>query len=907
MSSKQKGALAFEKRKAKREAKALSESEKCVSGDGTVLQKTPQEINDENKRNHKSASAHVIHSKPGTKHSNVPDGPIQESVVTEEEGKEEAVMEEPLEDVPIVPSVGLLAISVIGDVLSDGRNEFTIYYINPGGKNFDLVIFDPITHYVKFAEPVEFVETPPFSMFGQYFPKQRIQFSPVMYQFTMAKLKLLANEPRNYTALQSFKIVTFKNLPRQFVDGNMLYYAYRCMTMLPTATKSVVPSKVPWELGHSVNIINTVGMSCSLGPVFEEYSYSGNWKLVKSKGFHFRSLFGIVTEISFDSVVEIDVCKVARTVYFQLTPRNQFLVYANCGVNICGAFSRYFKEIYPNEEHVRKNNQLQLLAHFPEDIITDTVKICDGVVEHFSDGQETSSTTIRSRFHGEVMREVVDSEYDGLYSINHTAGTGLFKKLIDQYFERAFWWLLWLWFKIHLLDALGMCWNFVIEWVFTPLYKFYVYVSILEKWITLPHPKRALYTSYVTDSKVLNWIVTNTGTVESKLKRELAKVGKVGRLYATGGHLALADVVYPTMLKWLFEYKISHQCVLGEDQRLITFEAVYSPTQSAQDSDRMFEEMRSLPNNTIRNVFFSDDGFITANIDGEHYIFETDFSSCDSSNGLAVFTTFHYMARKVYMGEAAKRIIAQCSRATTAYNPDAKWFSRSEYCSWLPEFFFEYSGNPGTTCYNNIAGVGLFASIIETMISRNTYLIDPELIATAAKNYGWKVSVIPRASYNASTFLKRAYGERSWLCYGAILRSWGHTDGLSSADHFGITHIEFKNSSTEQLTELLIRQKAEQLINEPSSPLIEAIRFRAGLQLTDRPFVITYRDLEERYGLAEWEIAPLIDSIRSLRLGDCITNVALEKIFEVDYGTTPVRGEPDFTFTMGSFSGNKMI
>ena len=192
------------------------------------------------------------------------------------------------------------------------------------------------------------------------------------------------------------------------------------------------------------------------------------------------------------------------------------------------------------------------------------------------------------------------------------------------------------------------------------------------------------------------------------------------------------------------------------------------------------------------------------------------------------------------------------------------------------------------------------------MISRDTYVITPELIASAAKKYGWKVSVIPRASYNASTFLKRAFGSHSWLCYGAILRSWGHTDGLAEAQHFGITDHEFKHSSPRQLSELLIRQKADELTNEPSSPLVEAIRIRAGLQDKPRPYQITYSDLSERYGLEEWEFSHLIDSILSLKLGDCITNCALERIFEVDYGTTPVQDEKEYRFTQGSFSGNNL-
>lgn len=890
-----KGAVAYAIRQAKRELKAAQakkeSSPDVVVGDGKIGEKSPQQINDDNKRNHKSAAAHQIHSQLGSKHSKVQPGAIVPEIPQEQ--KESEVVEVPMRR---PPTIGVIMLTVREDVSFDGYSYERIFFIAFKGKEIEVVTFDPTRYFIQHSEIVEFVEIPPFTMFGQVFPKQYVQFSAFMYQHNMAKLKLLANEPRNYTAMQQFKIVTYRDLPRQFVDGNMVYYAFRCMTMLPKDSRSPVPSMVPYEHGISVNIVNTVNWKSTLGPVFEKYAYSGNWKLVKAKGFNITIENEEILYIGYDTTADT-ISTDVRTIFFQFTPRSQFAVYANCGENICGALARYFKELYPGEEHARKNNQLQLLAHFPRDIIEDTVKLCNGYVN-----STPENTTIRSRFHCEVA----GSEYNGMYTINHSASTGLFKKIIDQFFERAYWYLLWMWFTLWLCDMLGLMWNIVVIYVFTPMYRLYEYRDILAQWVTIPHPKRLLYTTFVTDSKILNWIVTNVGDIESKLKRELAKVGKVGRLYATGAHLALAEVVWPALLKWIFGYTVHHEVELGEDKRLIRFEAEYCPTQSAQSSDEMFAAMRNLPNNTVKFVYFSDDGFLTANIDGEHYIFETDFSSCDASNGLAVFTTFHYMARKVFMGEAAKRIISQCARSTKIFNPDAARYGKTEYCVWLPEFFFEYSGNSGTTCYNNIGGVGLFVAIIELMTLRDTYTIDPELIATAAKRYGWKVSVIPRASYNASTFLKRAYGSRSWLCYGAILRSWGHTDGPAEAEHFGITHREFKHSSTEHLSELLIRQKASELINEPSSPLIEAIRIRAGLQESPRPYVITYEDLAERYGLEKWEWAHLIDSILSLKLGDCITNFALEKIFEVDYGTTPVQDRREYTFTMGSFSGNKL-
>jgi len=354
-------------------------------------------------------------------------------------------------------------------------------------------------------------------------------------------------------------------------------------------------------------------------------------------------------------------------------------------------------------------------------------------------------------------------------------------------------------------------------------------------------------------------------------------------------------------LKYVFKKEI----IIGEIQcsdGIVSVCAQYMDTQERFSSDAMFLEATNLPNNTVKLIFFSDDGFLVSNIEGVYSIFETDFSACDASNGFPVFAAYYYMAEMCGFSVGASRVISQCSRNTTVRNPDNK----KEYVVLQPETFFELSGNVGTTVYNNIAEIGFISSVydeLKKVVESRGYQepccvkdiresLTLQLFSTSAENAGWKVVAIQRSSLNASTFLKRAFnGKYSWLVYGAILRSFGRVDGKPRGEQFGLSPKTFKSKSDKELTEILIRQTVLSLSNEPSSPLLTAMRIRAGIITEPVPDQITFDDLNQRYGTETYEWYQLLDSVHDLKIGDKISGAVLEKVFSVDYGTEQVSGD----------------
>lgn len=739
----------------------------------------------------------------------------------------------------------------------------------------------------------EKVDLPGFPMFGRYYEPTQIYFVSDLYLYIVSKLKVLADEPRNFTALHTFALEHLVCLPKVLVEGNLAYYAFKTQGKVsPGGSPSV-----SYDLGISTNIYSTGMRTVVLAPNKFGYKFNGNWRVTTSKGVK-MSLDdqGRVGSIVWDDDITLtdgwNNSIPGYTQYFEFTPRQRFQVYANVGRNIAGALSRYFKTVFDGEEDwQRRERQYSLLAGFPTSTLDAVCKACDAKYD-------SASGMVKTRFC--KFRDLCDypSGEEGVYSVGKEPG--LYFTLLDSFFSGWYWYVFFLLFQCYLIyDKFGMMWNKVIMTIYVPFVAFYDYLPLVSLFVTLPHPKQMLYKTYAHRENEQVKIVNNLGNFESKLKREFGKVGKEARLYATGGSLALVDYVVAPLLKCYWRnHTFRHEVLIGG--RYIVFEAWYCETQngiaseessfklSPGDADALFRRIKNIPNNHIVLVYFSDDGFLVSNIDEQLTIYETDFSSCDASNGFPIFASFYFLAEKFCCGPNALRIIEQCARKTRVYNPDSRKMGKSpSYMDLQPETFFELSGNLGTTCFNNLAEIGFYSSLIECMVENDDFILTKEVVEKAAYRRGWKLTVVERTSFMSSTFLKRASGERSMLVYGAILRSFGAIDGIPTHNSFGLSSdSEFRKLSGRDRAERLIKTKAESLIHEPPSPLVEAILVRAGILTKEREYVITYADLNERYGTETYEWASLLSAVHNLRFGDIVVSPVLEKIFHTDYGTT---------------------
>jgi len=726
------------------------------------------------------------------------------------------------------------------------------------------------------------IKIPTFKSFGKVFFQSEVVVYPTLYKYILGKLKVLANEERNARPVEEMKIA-FSFLSRGHIDGSLIYYQYRNLERLPS-TSVIVPSAVPINLGFSVNVVAPVVIPCTLSPCKFDYYFNRMWMIVDYNGFNFNvSRHHLVQCINFDT--EGDIVETARNyvAFFQFTPRIPFQVYAPCAKNVCGALSRYFKGPYQNEpDYFRRRNQFSIINGIPLQTLKSVAAICNAEVRVGIEG----SYRVRSRF-------------GNSYPVQINKST--FMRAIDSYVSKYWVGLLFIKFLMYIVDTFGLTWNSLVYLIYVPFFYLLDYATLVREFIRLPHPKRLVYSCYVLNISTFFKVIDNIGTFESKFKWEYGKVGKEGRLYATGDHLAISDFFVSTFLKYVFKKEI----IIGEIQcsdGIVSVCAQYMDTQERFSSDAMFLEATNLPNNTVKLIFFSDDGFLVSNIEGVYSIFETDFSACDASNGFPVFAAYYYMAEMCGFSVGASRVISQCSRNTTVRNPDNK----KEYVVLQPETFFELSGNVGTTVYNNIAEIGFISSVydeLKKVVESRGYQepccvkdiresLTLQLFSTSAENAGWKVVAIQRSSLNASTFLKRAFnGKYSWLVYGAILRSFGRVDGKPRGEQFGLSPKTFKSKSDKELTEILIRQTVLSLSNEPSSPLLTAMRIRAGIITEPVPDQITFDDLNQRYGTETYEWYQLLDSVHDLKIGDKISGAVLEKVFSVDYGTEQVSGD----------------
>jgi len=746
------------------------------------------------------------------------------------------------------------------------------------------------------------VKLPAFRYFKRFYQPVKVSFSPFLYRFIISKLLCMPDEARNFTVCRNFAFEHLYMFPNRLVEETMAFYAFKLHGNL---VPGGLDSYVPYDLGLSVNLVSPIVKETSESNRPFGYAYNCAWSIVKSQGFTldlgWEFLCGneevdrisIVKSISFETVCPPLSTHRGMTQYFLFTPQNRFVILCNSGRNICDALSRYFKASYPGNEKQRRTRQLSLLNGFPKSEISDVARALGARF-----GVHTITTRIGNRY-------FIDPN-----------GSKTFFVLLDQIFSDRFWFYVWLLFVCYMAyDYFKGMWNSIIWYIYSPMYELYDYGELIKKFVQLPHPKRLLYQRYVDWEDTFGKIVAGHGGFESRFKYELAKVDdeglpKPGRLYSTGGELALTDYAIAKWISFLMKReKIELEKRVGN--LFITFKFLYCDCQEASESDAMYKMVKDLPRDTICWIYFSDDGFIVANLDGVIYLFETDFSSCDSTNGFAMFVAVYHLANRSLCGVQCLKMVKLFGRTTKIYNPDARRAGNpTEYVELQPEDGFLYSGHGFTSINNNCANVGSGSKLIDNMVASQDPILTCEVIEKAASDAGYKMTVEQRFSFNSSTFLKRAYSERnerSWLVYGAIFRSWGLIEDRPCSSVFGLTPRQFRLNSDFQLAEILIKQRVQGLVNEPPSPLLEAMRIRAGLQEQERAYLVTYEDLNERYGTETWEWGSLIDAIIDLRLGDVITSPALEKIYAVDYGTTPVFVDDLEVVRHGASMANELV
>jgi len=731
----------------------------------------------------------------------------------------------------------------------------------------------------------DYVTIPWCQQFGRLIPGGLLYINTIMYKFLVDKIGIIPDEVRNYSAVSTSIRMMFRDFPRFVLDGLFSHFCFRNSLKATTGTCMLLAynTNQPYCTGLLTVVPTTISVDV-------EYCYNSSFAFKQCKGFVFQvEPYGKVCIYpAFNTIKPITVTNANLRSYFRFQPYTSFEWYAKCSQNVGSALSRYFKcrspinpiTGYPTVcEHTMYQNQMKLLTGMPMETIEHSATVCGAVVY---DSVQTHSMTLKLRAGYKCDGS---DNYRAKYKLD--AGNGNYIHLLNQLSTLTY--LSWLWIKFcDLYDGLSYL---LISYIFTPLWHVYDYVDILKHFVRIPHPKSKLYSNYISDPNKLANIIENRPKFEAGYKLEFGKPGKVGRLFATVAEGTLANVVAAPILKYAFHQEVRLSEVVDKQLNLgykafgyqtINFIAIFADCQEAKSSDDLFRRASSCPLNTAYYIYMSDDGFLIINIGGIIFIFETDISSCDSSNKFPIFTAAKYLADKSGCGKGIDILLAQCAGSVTVRNPDC----RSELVELLPTCYMEYSGTRITTVLNNLASVAVALGIAEEYANLD-YEVDDHVntIIKGASRYGYIISCAERRSWNSVSFLKRSFnGTVSWVNYGTILRSFGTVHGTPTAECFtGMSHATFLKTSPCELVLILIKMTLDGLVNEPPSLLTNALRSRLDLPLQTE--TLSRDDLKERYGGEDFEWAALYDALASIKFGDVIRLTILENIFNTDYGT----------------------
>lgn len=713
-----------------------------------------------------------------------------------------------------------------------------------------------------------------FVAFGQVFPVRTVVISHQLAQLATIALGVLANESRNYSAsLRFFEEFLYPCFPRKIVHDHFVFYCFRNTSVaIPGDVLSTVRKLfIPLNAGMVTQLL----FDESIKP---EYPYNRMWRIIGSNGFDF--------DVGEDGTVSTyptfrtrcpprnDTAR-NKTAWAHFTCTHGFQTYANNANNVCAALSRYLKA--REDESLLRANQYRLLGAQSMKATELVARLCGATVTKqgpFSNKYDLTTRPVTRV----TARKPAPNVYE--FSDHHSEFFAMLQKnLFDRvgFFQRI--WRALVWF---LLLSYGKANDYVVRHLYAPVYHWVHRREWLQSFVNLPHPKLLLRLKWYLDDECLNNVLEGLGEFESKFKFEFAKVGKAGRLYATAGELSLTSQACVSTIKHLTCMPLEFGLMPNGG----TFRTVQADCVEPRACDKLYSSLFKLSPNDVTFVYFSDDGFLVERTHVGFNLFETDISSCDASNGFPVSVVAMWLAEQMGMEEDMVRLLAISAKPTTIRNPDCK----SEYVKLLPETTFEYSGETLTTLKNQIADFsGAFG--IYQRVCRGISL--DQAIIGGFKDFGWTLTCSRRFSFNAATFLKRAYSERasrSWLVYGPIFRSLGVVDGELSPLKLGLSKAEYNRLSIVDRFELLLRQRVEALKNEPSSVVLNALRERF-LGVVSFEETISRECLKERYDVSDHDIDVMVDAVSSLKLGDIVVNGFLEKVFAVDYGTTPYESE----------------
>lgn len=384
---------------------------------------------------------------------------------------------------------------------------------------------------------------------------------------------------------------------------------------------------------------------------------------------------------------------------------------------------------------------------------------------------------------------------------------------------------------------------------------------------------------------------------------EFAKLGKKPRLigdFGCPGSLLAAFLV--PLLKNAF----------AEGVQFDDVEIKFVNSTAKEAIDTAITELVNATKNTF--VYFSDDMVAKIfNEDGTSELYNLDISSCDASNGPAVFDRLQWLFdENTGTDSLMERAIRQCRQPLLLRRPGevARTVSRKEKITAKGTTALEYSGTQLTTLLNNIASCAICLSIHYGSKRRREGEDTVTLVHRCAFAVGYKVTAEFCENTEELQFLKHSFTQtadgvcHSWFNLGPFFRSSGTCymdlpfnrklgesfEGAARMRNWMMLE-SFKNAGDNFILRHLRTQPAYQRINGEYVVLENKFQTEYQYRFQDNSkarLPVSYHAMQRRYGFSEDEVLGFLG--RDLEILSEHSDPMVMRILEKDYGYS-LRGE----------------
>lgn len=430
---------------------------------------------------------------------------------------------------------------------------------------------------------------------------------------------------------------------------------------------------------------------------------------------------------------------------------------------------------------------------------------------------------------------------------------------------------------------------------------------VRTEWASLPGPKKMerqrMVQGTILETNIQDKVIIS---VKDEIAKSCGHESKMPRLftsYGVGCCLApgLPDVAKKHMNGWyMFNVGSLPVCIIAYTLPKTT------------ELELLFDELISATmrsDNYLCVAFYSDDSCYAGCINGVRFGYNVDISSCDSSNGVPIFYAVTSMLSSLD-SEMAPLLLQQCCQPLKFNVPG----DPSKNFSVKPASVFEGSGTVLTTVLNHTASVGIAicTALVLTRKVHSREVIDiKQAIIDGGLLVGHKITVCsievdgvlepskfqflkysPMLAQHKVSKVEKYIPVRN---FGCIVKGFGQLKEPMQGRQLSVSTGAFSMMTMSEKFDKFLSGVVRGYCNEPSSPLLSALRTRFSCQvdLVTTDFVLVEQNgdystydvlpssITARYGLEN--TADMVRTILDLQVGDVVTDYAMETFMVVDY------------------------